>query len=432
MKQNTKQSCDTRKNTAVFFGITTGTALTILCKTIYMITSVGIEDKKGRFEKPLTVTWVIFLGMGLILPYHFIYERFFLPENKRSVFDKKVLGFLMIPACFEVFSTAIAQVALLSLSASVFQITRCFVVIFTAILKHFLLRQQMRRYMWIGACVSFFGLALVSSTAFIQPFQLENELDARLGIMFLLFSCLIQGLQFIFEEKVLLNESAPPLVVVGMEGLWASIFMIIVVFPIAFFIPGSDKGSLENLHDSLVMFQNSDQIQALICVLLFTVFIYYVFSIFVTHMINLIWHAVSDNLTIITIWIVNLIIYYSTNQRFGEAWTYLSGIELVGLLILFFGTAIYNGSVTYFYSVDYQEVIEQRKLSRSFWDNLIRIPESFASPTLMRSPMIRRRQSNLYNSYRRNTTDSSSTNKAKFGYEIRSSPLQDKYTSVDC
>lgn len=55
-------------------------------------------------------------------------------------------------------------------------------------------------------------------------------------------------------------DDAPPLVVIGMEGFWGTIIMLII-FPIAAMLPGRDMGSIENTMDSFYMVSQSGAIQ---------------------------------------------------------------------------------------------------------------------------------------------------------------------------
>ncbi|CAN0557223.1 unnamed protein product, partial [Ectocarpus sp. 12 AP-2014] len=73
-----------------------------------------------------------------------------------------------------------------------------------------------------------------------------------------------QGSQYIFEEKVMAVDNAPPLVVIGMEGLWGTLIML-VIFPIAAALPGRDLGSIENTQDSFYMVSQSNAIQVRCC-----------------------------------------------------------------------------------------------------------------------------------------------------------------------
>merc|ERR1712100_105079 len=62
----------------------------------------------------------------------------------------------------------------------------------------------------------------------------------------------------------------------------------------------------------------------------------------VTYMLNSVWHAVLDNFRPITVWAVDLIIFYFITVSMGEKWTVWSWLQLLGMVVLFYGTAVYN------------------------------------------------------------------------------------------
>ena len=58
------------------------------------------------------------------------------------------------------------------------------------------------------------------------------------------------------------------------------------------------------------------------------------------------WHAILDNFRPVTVWMVALFIYYTMdNDSIGERWTRYSWLQFAGMLMLFFGTAVYNKNV---------------------------------------------------------------------------------------
>jgi hypothetical protein len=106
-------------------------------------------------------------------------------------------------------------------------------------------------------------MLLVAATSFLPANSLEEGgRDPRIGIFFILLSCTVQGSQYVFEEKVMTVDNAPPLVVVGMEGVWGAVLMPLVVFPWAYILPGSDYGGcIENFEDTWIMFRNSQKVK---------------------------------------------------------------------------------------------------------------------------------------------------------------------------
>lgn len=62
-------------------------------------------------------------------------------------------------------------------------------------------------------------------------------------------------------------DDAPPLVVIGMEGIWGTLIMLFVL-PLAAALPGRDLGSIENTYDSFYMVSQSRAVQVCrVCVL---------------------------------------------------------------------------------------------------------------------------------------------------------------------
>mmetsp|Transcript_13314 Transcript_13314/g.21456 ORF Transcript_13314/g.21456 Transcript_13314/m.21456 type:complete len:218 (+) Transcript_13314:1-654(+) len=135
---------------------------------------------------------------------------------------------------------------------------------------------------------------------------------------------------------------SPPLLLIGMEGLWGSLLCLIVVYPLVYYIPGDDHGSYEDPFNTFAMFMNSKNIQIAFSIYFFAIFGYNFFAVMVTFMLNSVWHAILDNFRPITVWLTDLFIFYAITSSFGEAWTKWSWIQLSGMAVLLFGTAVYN------------------------------------------------------------------------------------------
>ena len=74
----------------------------------------------------------------------------------------------------------------------------------------------------------------------------------------------------------------------------------------------------------------------------FTIFFYNLLAVLVTFQLSSVWHAILDNFRPITVWVTDLVIFYYINQRFGEKWTQYSYLQIAGMAVLLYGTAIYN------------------------------------------------------------------------------------------
>ncbi|OQR86245.1 Drug/Metabolite Transporter (DMT) Superfamily [Achlya hypogyna] len=372
-------------------GLITGTGTTLMSKIMYNIDAVGSDGLVKKFEKPIFQTWLMFAAMIFALPIQYVYHWHL--ERQWHENGGKINGFkrpqrvpiktyfiLALPAAFDLIATYLANLGLLYVTVSVFQLMKCTVIIFVLVLK-----DHLRGYMWIGIGLNTAAAIMVGFTSFQDTDdQLNSSNNPGLGILMIILSCFVQSAQYVFEEKLMGDgiDTAPPLVVVGMEGFWGLLFTSVIVYPIAYFIPGNDMGSYERFDDALVMLGNSPAAQIAAGIFVFVILGYNVFAVFVTFLLNSIWHAILDNFRPITVWGTDLLLFYVfTPQTFGEAWTLWSWLELGGMLTLLVGTAVYNGTIQlpgHYYDEPVEEV----------GATSIRTPLSMTSSALTRSPMI--------------------------------------------
>jgi hypothetical protein len=157
------------------------------------------------------------------------------------------------------------------------------------------------------------------------------------GVILILLGAFVQSLQYAFEEKVMTMEiPAPPMLLIGMEGLWGTVLCLFILYPIAYATHGEDP------YNTYVMIKNSVAIQWTFFLYFSSIFMYNVFGVLVTYTLNSVWHAILDNFRPMTVWGVDLFIFYSITRSFGESWSYGSYIQLIGMFVLLYGTAIYN------------------------------------------------------------------------------------------
>lgn len=93
-------------------------------------------------------------------------------------------------------------------------------------------------------------------------------------------------------------------IVIGFEGLWGTLLTLLIVYPLAYALPGNDGGRFENPFDAWAMISNSGTLQVLVIAFVLTVTIYNCMAVYVTKALSAIWHAILDNFRPITIWSV--------------------------------------------------------------------------------------------------------------------------------
>ena len=123
-------------------------------------------------------------------------------------------------------------------------------------MKQNILGDRLYSFQWVGVIFNIVSVFLVGGTAILNEktqtgddlvddtSELSASSSALLGVMLVMMGAFVQAMQFVFEEKVMtMDIPSPPLLLIGMEGLWGTIFCVLVVYPMVFFIPGSDHGS---------------------------------------------------------------------------------------------------------------------------------------------------------------------------------------------
>ena len=128
----------------------------------------------------------------------------------------------VVPACCDLIGTCLMYVGLNLTYASVFQMLRGSVVIWTGIFSLFFLKKRLLAYHWAGMFLVLGGLALVG----VASFMLGSGSDAPnplLGDVLVLAACVVSATQMVVEEKFVSQYEVPPLQVVGWEGVWGKL-----------------------------------------------------------------------------------------------------------------------------------------------------------------------------------------------------------------
>jgi drug/metabolite transporter (DMT)-like permease len=140
----------------------------------------------------------------------------------------------MIPTVFDITETLCSNIALTLLAASITQMLRATLIIFTAMFSVWILKMKLMRHHYLSLVVICIGLVMVGTSQIGQEQTGGNkDTDSTtmiVGILVLLFGQVFGSLSYIFEEKFLSEfEDVHPLIVVGWEGVWGSIILFFML-----------------------------------------------------------------------------------------------------------------------------------------------------------------------------------------------------------
>ncbi|KAK8797103.1 hypothetical protein WA158_004313 [Blastocystis sp. Blastoise] len=368
-----------------------GTGTVTIQKFLTSVNSTGI-DAEGNpedhfFNKPWFLTELMFCGMLLcfiIFAFQKIYQIIFRkgihkkisphsstvqipqPSSTNSSSSSIVTTdsgtkktswtqyfMIIVPALCDLVATCLLNLGLFWISASIWQMLRGSMIIFSALISIIFLKKRYAAYEWISIASVVIGLVIVACASLINfgdsnssSLVSGNTSETVFAIVLILFSQLVQATQLIIEEHLLRNVKAPATIIVGFEGLWGGIVGAFILVGI-YYTPTDNHLVAKLFHedtiDTFIMIGNNNLILTLVICYVFVILGYNLFAMMVTGYYSAVYRTILESVRTLCIWIVNIIIYYSYavpsgNLQFGEAITWNSLIQLFGFMFTMFGT----------------------------------------------------------------------------------------------
>lgn len=376
-----------------------GSLNTITMKISFTMSGVGMSGQEQAFQKPWFITFVMFVAMSLALLFDRSIRRCehcrgggakngqtplladASPGGPPGVLDtaeaswsKKVV-MVSIPAVFDILATGLCSMGFMYIPASVWQLLRGAEMIFAALFAVVFLKRKLWAFHWLGVSLCVGGIILVGfASVWGEESRQSNSSGSGssegnkgsglllLGMGLALGGQVVQAAQVIAEEWLLTDMDLPGLQIVGFEGIWGGLIMLLVAFPILAYLPGNDFGSLENEWDTWDMLQSSQPLICMMVVYTFSCATYNMSGIAVTGALSAVHRVMLEAFRTSIVWAFGLSVHYGPfgleDSPFGEAWTPYSYLEVIGFIILMFGQAIY-GPLIKLPFLSYPEEIEQ-------------------------------------------------------------------------
>ncbi|KAF9107622.1 hypothetical protein BGX27_008682 [Mortierella sp. AM989] len=275
-----------------------------------------------------------------------------LPNHNHIKKKKKLEGFyvllLWLPTLCDMTASTLMNVGLIYCAASVYQMLRGALVIFTGILSVIFLGRRLLAYEWFALFTIVMGIATVGLASVLaqkdKPVAGDSEpgsdeaiqaAKAILGIFLVLFAQIFTATQFVIEEKFLSGFQIAPLRAVGYEGLFGTI-TVLVAMPIFHFTIGiANPGSYFDLNAGWEQIKTYPQIWIPAIVMLFSISSFNFFGISVTKTICATSRSTIDSCRTLFIWAISLYL----------GWEKFVPLQVVGFAMLVYGTFVFNGVI---------------------------------------------------------------------------------------
>jgi len=245
---------------------------------------------------------------------------------------------IAIPMFCDASASTLLLIAYINIPASIAQMLGGLVVFVVAIFSIIFLKRRFFRHHWTGLTLIFAGICLVATAALTENGGAESEGNAVLGVVMMIGSNLIQGCQYIVEEKLLGSYYLSPMKTVGWEGIWGTCLFVILL-PIFQYIPCQSEicsdGYIEDSKGALNMIEQSAPL--VIFILLTVIFIAGMngLGMAVTKYASSANRVTLQQTKIILIWGFFLIYQGGGHENFKY-------LQLIGFVIMLIGVIIYN------------------------------------------------------------------------------------------
>lgn len=307
-----------------------GALNTLLMKFMVMQSvPTGPGGHSTGFEHPFFQSLLMMIGEFLCLGAYFCTRK----EQDVMKVQHAPVHVFMIACLLDWTATTLVNMAYVVIPASVVQMTRGAIVIFTCLFSVLFLGRRQHGYHIAGVGLVFVGISLVSLSAFINPTdataagsQKPLAVSARLaGIALCVGAQVFQASMLVYEERIMSRFSTPPLQVVGMEGACGIVVGMIVLSAL-------NALNLESTSAALYQMSHSQPLLVAVIGSIFSIAFFNYSGVTVTQQASAVARSTVDVSRTILIWVAELCLH----------WHAFNSLQLVGFVVLAIGTLLYN------------------------------------------------------------------------------------------
>ncbi|KAG2230194.1 hypothetical protein BDF21DRAFT_383629 [Thamnidium elegans] len=244
-----------------------------------------------------------------------------------------------IPTLCDMTATTVMNVGLILTSASVYQMLRGAVVIFTGLFSYFFLNRRLRVFEWWSLIMVVVGVGIVGLSSVLFPQKKpsasleDNEFDVAslLGVGLVLGAQIFTATMFVVEEKILSRYKVTPLKAVGLEGSFGLI-SVLAAMPILHVALGEKYPSFNIVQGYHDFFDNPVVWQTGLAISVSIAFFNW-FGLSITSAISATARSTIDACRTLFIWMVSLYL----------GWEQFSWVQVIGFIVMVTGTFYFNG-----------------------------------------------------------------------------------------
>lgn len=190
-------------------------------------------------------------------------------------------------------------------------------MIFVGLLSVLVLKKKLEWFRWAGMAVIVAGIAMVGGADFIKTGEAGEESgvsDAVIGDIIIVCAQLVAACQFVYEEKYIAKYDVHPLKVVGSEGIFGFIALVLLQIPLYFIqiegltIGYNPDGRLEDPLDAFTQMSNSATLVGLLSLVVVSIAFFNFAGVSITKHMSATTRKVLDTLRTLVIWGMSMLL----------------------------------------------------------------------------------------------------------------------------
>jgi len=237
-----------------------------------------------------------------------------------------IWGLFAIPALCDLTATTLLNVGLILVSASIFQMMRGAIIIFTALYSYAFLGRRYTRKRIFGLAVVVLGVAIVGASPVVSGGSKTQS--STLGILVIVGSQLISAAQFALEESLMTKYTCAPVQLVGIEGISGTIYvslgMLIMNYALGtgYWKVSQGWGQITG-HETIWIASVG---------IIFSIAVFNFTGLSITRYFSATARTTVDTCRTMIIWIFSLAL----------KWEHFLALEVLGFVLLIYGTCVFN------------------------------------------------------------------------------------------
>eukprot|EP00293_Proteomonas_sulcata_P001395 CAMPEP_0184326720 /NCGR_PEP_ID=MMETSP1049-20130417/142708_1 /TAXON_ID=77928 /ORGANISM="Proteomonas sulcata, Strain CCMP704" /LENGTH=367 /DNA_ID=CAMNT_0026648925 /DNA_START=51 /DNA_END=1154 /DNA_ORIENTATION=+ len=289
----------------------------------------------ATFDHPFVQAAGMFLGELMCMTAYRI-SRLIKTPTEEEESDPFPPWIFAIPAFCDMAGTSIMYLGLTMTYASVFQMLRGSVVVFTGVLSVLFLGKRLLPFHWLGMLLVTLGACLVGISALEVNDDGPKPSNPILGNILIVSAQVVVAIQMVVEEKFLGRYKINALQAVGWEGFFGLIYLSCALVGMYFIPIGLDvcngRPCVENAIHAFREIAGSPTLAVAVAGNVISIAFFNFFGISVTKAMSATHRMVLDSVRTMVIWAFSLLV----------AWQEFNYFQVLGFTVLLAGTFVYN------------------------------------------------------------------------------------------